>query len=78
MNDKFSKNAKVEKLTNLVGKAVRLIVIDPFLLNVPYKMFRIGPKIKVGRRTVNTHIFFLGLGMDEEEIKFTEGTLRML
>ena len=27
MNDKFNKNAKVEKFTNLVGKAVRLIVI---------------------------------------------------
>ena len=29
MNDKFNKNAKVEKFTNLVGKAVRLIVIYP-------------------------------------------------
>ena len=29
MNEKFNKNAKVEKFTLLLGKAVRLIVIDP-------------------------------------------------
>ena len=29
MNEKFNKNAKVEKFTNMVGIAVRLIVIDP-------------------------------------------------
>ena len=30
MNEKINKNAKVEKLTNMLGIAVRLIVIDPF------------------------------------------------
>ena len=29
MNDKFNKNAKVEKFTTMLGIAVRLIVIDP-------------------------------------------------
>ena len=31
MIKKFNKNAKVEKFTNLLGIAVRLIVIDPFV-----------------------------------------------
>ena len=31
MNEKFNKNAKVEKFTNMLGIAVRLIVIDPFI-----------------------------------------------
>ena len=30
MNEKFNKNAKVENFTNMLGIAVRLIVIDPF------------------------------------------------
>ena len=30
MNEKFNKNAKVEKFTNMLGIAVRLIIIDPF------------------------------------------------
>ena len=30
MNEKFNKNAKVEKLTTMLGIAVRLIVIDPY------------------------------------------------
>ena len=30
MNEKFNKNAKVEKNTNMLGIAVRLIVIDPW------------------------------------------------
>ena len=29
MNEKVNKNAKVEKFTNMLGIAVRLIVIDP-------------------------------------------------
>ena len=29
MNDKFNKNAKVEKFTTMLGIAIRLIVIDP-------------------------------------------------
>ena len=32
MNEKFNKNAKVEKLTNMLGIAVRLIVTDPLVL----------------------------------------------
>ena len=30
MIEKFNKNAKVENFTNMLGIAVRLIVIDPF------------------------------------------------
>ena len=30
MNEKFNKNANVEKFTNMLGIAVRLIVIDPY------------------------------------------------
>ena len=33
MNEKFNKNAKVEKFTTMLGIAVRLIVIDPFNRN---------------------------------------------
>ena len=33
MNEKFNKNAKVDKFTNMLGTAVRLIVIDPY--NIP-------------------------------------------
>ena len=29
MNEKFNENAKVEKFTNMLGIAVRLIIIDP-------------------------------------------------
>ena len=29
MNEKFKKNAKVEKFTNMLGIAIRLIVLDP-------------------------------------------------
>ena len=32
MNENFNKNAKIEKFTNILGIAVRLIVID--LLNI--------------------------------------------
>ena len=31
MNEKFNKNAKVEKFTNMLGIAVCLLVIDPFV-----------------------------------------------
>ena len=31
MNEKFTKNAKVEKFTNMLGIVVRLIVIDPLI-----------------------------------------------
>ena len=34
MNEKFNKNAKVEKLTKKVGRGVRLIVIGPFVLSL--------------------------------------------
>ena len=30
MNEKFNKNAKVDKFTSMLGMAVRLIVIDPW------------------------------------------------
>ena len=30
MIEKFNKNAKVEKFTNMLGIAVRLIVLDPY------------------------------------------------
>ena len=29
MNEKFNKNAKFEKFTNMLGIAVRLIIVDP-------------------------------------------------
>ena len=32
MNEKFNKNAKVEKFTTMLGIAVRLIVLDPSLI----------------------------------------------
>ena len=35
MNEKFNKNAKVEKLTKKVGRGVRLIVIGPLRYFVP-------------------------------------------
>ena len=31
MNEKFNKNAKLEKFTNILGITVRLIVIDPLV-----------------------------------------------
>ena len=39
MNEKFNKNAKVEKFTTMLGIAVRLIVIDP-LYNVDHFAIR--------------------------------------
>ena len=35
MTEKFNENAKVEKFTNMLGIAVRLIVIDPSMLGGP-------------------------------------------
>ena len=32
MNEKFNKNAKVEKLAKKVGRGVRLIVIGPYIV----------------------------------------------
>ena len=34
MNEKFNKNANVEKFTTMLGRAVRLIVIDPLHLDM--------------------------------------------
>ena len=34
MNEKFNKNAKVEKFPNMLGIAVCLIVIDPYYFQV--------------------------------------------
>ena len=36
MNEKFNKNAKVEKFTTVLGKGVRLIVIDPYIKGIFY------------------------------------------
>ena len=36
MNEKFNKNAEVEKITTMLGIAVRLIVIDPYDLFLPF------------------------------------------
>ena len=36
MTEKFNNNSKVEKFTNMLGIAVRLIVIDPFSLYIDY------------------------------------------
>ena len=38
MNEKFNKNAKVEKLTKKVGRGVRLIVIGPLPVRLLYLM----------------------------------------
>ena len=35
MNETFNENAKVEKVTNILGIAVRLIVIDPLESDIP-------------------------------------------
>ena len=46
MNEKFNKNAKVEKLTKKVGRVVRLIVIGPFgVLRAPNVSTLINLKI---------------------------------
>ena len=37
MNEKFNKNAKIKKLTTMLGRAVRLIVIDPLHYNAWWK-----------------------------------------
>ena len=37
MNEKFNKNAKVEKFTTMLGIAVRLIVIDPLMRWFPFQ-----------------------------------------
>ena len=51
MNEKFNKNAKVEKFTSMLGIAVRLIVIGPLMItyqleifptNCPYNSVRIS------------------------------------
>ena len=36
MNEKFNKNVKVEKFTNMLGIDVRLIVIDPAIRPVTF------------------------------------------
>ena len=38
MNEKFNKNAKVEKFINMLGTGVRLIVIDPLTLTMALLM----------------------------------------
>ena len=50
MNEKFNKNAKDEKLTNMLGIAVRLIVIDPYYLfsefsKLPLQFRRVLPSV---------------------------------
>ena len=37
MNEKFNKNAKVEKFTNMLGIVLRLIIIDPYCA-LPHKL----------------------------------------
>ena len=41
MNEQFNKNAEVEKITTMLRIAVRLIVIDPFLLRI-YAVYHDG------------------------------------
>ena len=48
MNEKINKNAKVEKFANMLGIALRLIVIDPSFTSV--KIFYTTP----GYITLNT------------------------
>ena len=42
MNEKFIRNAKVEKFTSMLGIAVRLIVIDPYYHTVSKLGYRLG------------------------------------
>ena len=37
MHEKFNKNVKVEKFTNMLGIAVRLIIMDPYMQNIQFK-----------------------------------------
>ena len=39
MNEKFNKNAKVGKFTTMLGIAVRLIVIDPYIIFMVLSFF---------------------------------------
>ena len=38
MNEKFNKNVKLEKFTNILGIAVRLIIIDPYFIQLLYPL----------------------------------------
>ena len=44
MNEKFNKNAKVEKFTKKLGRGVRLIVIGPFLPQIDKKVHQKVPQ----------------------------------
>ena len=37
MHEKFNKNGKVEKFTKMLGIAVRLIIIDPYMITIVMK-----------------------------------------
>ena len=49
MNEKFNKNAKVEKLTKKVGRGVRLIVIGPFSTDWQTRLNLYIPTIPLAR-----------------------------
>ena len=55
MNEKFNKNAKVEKFTTMLGIAVRLIVTDPFSREFNFNWVRDFPEIakKNPQRKIN-------------------------
>ena len=52
MNEKFNKNAKVEKFTNMLGIAVRLIVIDPLFSGLLLSMFS---RTCISNNEIKTH-----------------------
>ena len=54
MNEKFNKNAKVEKLTKKVGRGVRLIIIGPFQYGAVLAWVRRVCKILMSDRCVTS------------------------
>ena len=54
MNEKFNKNAKVEKFTNMPGIAVRLIVISLGSYGITFRFFsKIQTKPEFALKVIN-------------------------
>ena len=56
MDEKFNKNAKVEKNTSMLGIAVRLIVIDPFTLWVTQFNFALSDENRKYSHMIDYHV----------------------
>ena len=57
MNEKFNKNAKVEKLTKKVGRCVRLIVIGPLIWSEFKRQEQLKMKHEFGKRKLVANKF---------------------